>query len=262
VSHEFANFQSLVNKAILQENSKRELDEHRKRKAPQGQHGAGSSRQKNNNHPGYRGASTKTAKPNNFQHNAYRTPMAEVGGNHANTTGRACYHCGIEGHFVAGCPSKNMGVTPVKFNLGSAAKTPAAGRGRGILPTPGGGHQASGQPGRGQVNHITAEQAHQASDVVLGMFPINSCYGPVLFDSGASHSFVSKKFVEKHHLKTEGMSRAMAVQSPGGILTMGLKCPNVIITIEGVEFLANLIVLDSKGLDVILGMNWLGKQRQ
>jgi hypothetical protein len=66
VSHEFANFQSLVNKAILQENSKRELDEHRKRKAPQGQHGAGSSRQKNNNHPGYRGASTKTAKPNNF----------------------------------------------------------------------------------------------------------------------------------------------------------------------------------------------------
>ena len=34
VSHDFANFQSLVNKAILQENSKKELEEHRKRKAP------------------------------------------------------------------------------------------------------------------------------------------------------------------------------------------------------------------------------------
>jgi len=41
----------------------------------------------------------------------------------------------------------------------------------------------------------------------------------------------------------------------------GLKCPKVIITIKGVEFLENLIVLDSKGLDVILGMNWLGKHK-
>src|SRR4051812_42658757 len=49
----------------------------------------------------------------------------------------------------------------------------------------------------------------------------------------------------------------MAVQSPGGILMSRLKCLKVIIKIEGLEFLANLIVLDSKGLDVILGMNWL-----
>src|SRR4051812_13022850 len=93
------------------------------------------------------------------------------------------------------------------------------------------------------------------------MFPINSCYGSVLFDSGASHSLVSKQFIEKHHLKTEGMSQEMSVQSPGGILRTGLRCPKVIITIEGVEFLANLIVLDSKGLDVILGMNWLTRHK-
>src|SRR4051812_31218879 len=58
VSHDFPSFQSLVNKAILQENSKRELEEHRKRKAPQG-HGAGSSHQKNNNNPGYRAPTPK-----------------------------------------------------------------------------------------------------------------------------------------------------------------------------------------------------------
>jgi hypothetical protein len=28
---------------------------------------------------------------------------------------------------------------------------------------------------------------------------------------------------------------------------------------KGVDFLANLIVLDSKGIDIILGMDWLGK---
>jgi hypothetical protein len=31
------------------------------------------------------------------------------------------------------------------------------------------------------------------------------------------------------------------------------------ITIRGVDFLANLIVLDSKGIDIILGMDWLRK---
>ena len=31
------------------------------------------------------------------------------------------------------------------------------------------------------------------------------------------------------------------------------------ILIEGVTFHANLLILDKMGLDVILGMNWLGK---
>ena len=45
VIHDFPTFQALVNKAILQENSRRELEEHRKCRAPQNHHGAGSSRQ-------------------------------------------------------------------------------------------------------------------------------------------------------------------------------------------------------------------------
>ena len=36
-------------------------------------------------------------------------------------------------------------------------------------------------------------------------------------------------------------------------------CPSVNIKIMGVDFWARLIVLDSKDLDVILGMNWLGR---
>jgi hypothetical protein len=31
--------------------------------------------------------------------------------------------------------------------------------------------------------------------------------------------------------------------------------------IKGVEFVANLIVLDSKGIDIILGTNWLSKHK-
>jgi hypothetical protein len=36
-------------------------------------------------------------------------------------------------------------------------------------------------------------------------------------------------------------------------------CSKVSILIRGVEFLANLIVLESKGIDVIHGMDWLSK---
>jgi hypothetical protein len=39
-------------------------------------------------------------------------------------------------------------------------------------------------------------------------------------------------------------------------------CPKVNILIRGVEFIANLIVLESKGIDVILGMGWLSKHKE
>jgi hypothetical protein len=33
-------------------------------------------------------------------------------------------------------------------------------------------------------------------------------------------------------------------------------CPVISITIRRVDFLANLIVLDSKGIGIVLGMDW------
>ena len=39
-----------------------------------------------------------------------------------------------------------------------------------------------------------AEEAQEAPDVVIGMFYVNSVLARVLFDSGASHSFVIEEF--------------------------------------------------------------------
>ena len=38
-------------------------------------------------------------------------------------------------------------------------------------------------------------------------------------------------------------------------------CPRVNLKIRGVDFQANLIILESKGIDVILGMDWLTKHK-
>jgi hypothetical protein len=54
------------------------------------------------------------------------------------------------------------------------------------------------------------------------------------------------------------MKQTMLVSSPGGEMRTKHICPAISITMR-VDFLANLIVLDSKGIDIILGMDWLRK---
>jgi len=51
----------------------------------------------------------------------------------------------------------------------------------------------------------------------------------------------------------------MIAESLGGQLICRLVCPNIRISISGVDFLSHLIILESKGIDIILGMYWLTK---
>jgi hypothetical protein len=106
---------------------------------------------------------------------------------------------------------------------------------------------------------MTTEEARQAQDVGLGMFLRCSHPGTVLFDSRASHSFISSNFVAKHNLPIATMKHKMHVSSPGGEMRTRHICPAVSITIRGVDFPSNLILLDSKGIDGIHGMDWLSK---
>jgi hypothetical protein len=83
----------------------------------------------------------------------------------------------------------------------------------------------------------------------------------VLFDSGASHSFISTIYVEKHNLPIALLRCQMIVSSLGGDMPARQLCPKVNLKIPGVDFVANLIVLESKGIDIILGMDWLSKHK-
>jgi hypothetical protein len=111
----------------------------------------------------------------------------------------------------------------------------------------------------GNVNHMTSDEAQQAQDVVLGKFLARSHPTTILFDSGASHSFITSSFVAKHNLPIANMKHIVLVSSPGGEMRTKLICPAVSISTRGVDFLSNLILLDSKGIDIILGMDWLSK---
>jgi hypothetical protein len=127
-----------------------------------------------------------------------------------NRTGGACFKCGLTGHFAWQCPTRTT--------------------------TPGAGNQVKQQGQHnfmcGKVNHMISEEAQQAPDVVLVMFLASSHPATILFDSGASHSFISLSFMAKHSLPIATMKHTMLVSSPGGEMRTKHICPTVSITIR------------------------------
>jgi hypothetical protein len=119
-----------------------------------------------------------------------------------------------------------------------AIATPAPTRGANSVPV-----AAKQNYARGRVNHVVVEEVQEAPDVVICMFLINDTSAVVLFDSGASHSFIYVAYVGKHNLPLALLRCQMVVSSPGGDMPARQLCPTVNLKIRGVEFVANLIVL-------------------
>jgi hypothetical protein len=55
------------------------------------------------------------------------------------------------------------------------------------------------------------------------------------------------------------MSTPIQIDSAGDKVQADSVCFNVSVETRGIEFPANLIVMGTQGIDVILGMNWLDK---
>jgi hypothetical protein len=156
-----------------------------------------------------------------------------------------CFKCGELGHYANNYPKRVM-QTPQRDSGNRSGQPYSQAR------TP----QTPSKRGQqnyvcGWVNHVSVEQAQNDSSVVLGTFPVNSVPATVLFDLGASHSFITDQFVTKHNLSMSSMKNPLIVSSSGGEMKTCYICPQVKINIIGVDFLANMVVLKSWGIDVI-----------
>jgi predicted aspartyl protease len=101
---------------------------------------------------------------------------------------------------------------------------------------------------------VTVEQAQDALGIVLNTFPVNSVSATVLFDSGASHSFITEHFVAKHSIPMSSMKTHLLIGSPNGEMKSTHVCPQVNLKIREIDFQADLVVRTSSGIDVIFGM--------
>ena len=80
----------------------------------------------------------------------------------------------------------------------------------------------------------------------------------MLFDSGASHSFIVASVVIELGLEVEALEEPMYVSSLLGIRArIGMICRGCELEISGTLLTVNLRIMDMSEFDVILGMNWL-----
>jgi hypothetical protein len=82
------------------------------------------------------------------------------------------------------------------------------------------------------VNHVTVEDAQEAPDVIIGMILVNDNNVIVLFDFGASHSFIAASFVQKYNLLLSMLNNRMVVSSPEGDMHAMHVCSKVSILIR------------------------------
>ncbi|XP_057452419.1 uncharacterized protein LOC130744243 [Lotus japonicus] len=112
----------------------------------------------------------------------------------------------------------------------------------------------------GHVFAISGEQAAVTDDLIQGTCTIVGNSLMVLFDSGATHSFIAEECVKRLGLLTADLPFDLVVISPAAnrlvTRTACLQCPLIY---KDRKFLANLVCLGLTGLDVILGMNLLAQ---
>src|SRR5262249_34358124 len=151
------------------------------------------------------------------------------------TSGK-CFNCGEVGHKSRECPKRKN--QDAAISAGRATK-----------------------PAR--VFVVTVEEAQAADNVTEGTILIDGFRARVLFDSGATDSFISVCFVEllcKHsgRVITE-LDVPLSVMSPSGSLFVTRTLSGVDVVVEEKSLIASVHILDFHDYDVILGMDWLSQ---
>lgn len=239
------NYQQLVERALMIEGKQQQID-NRKRKYGQGKHNSGAQQRPRftlnsgglvHNHGGHtynEGSShnhsgSKNGNGGSNGHNR-SNPSTPANKDRSHVT---CYKCQKTGHCANECPVVMNG-----NGSGSSGKKP--------------------NPfNRGQVNHVNVEEIEAQPDAIIGKFLVKSFTVVVLFDTGASHSYISRGFVDMYKLPTKVLSTPMLVSSPGAEYIASQGCFQILLAIGRYVFPSDLIILESQGLDMILGMDWL-----
>ena len=105
-----------------------------------------------------------------------------------------------------------------------------------------------------------AELADQP--VMQGTFLLSRLWERVLFDSGASHSFIAASVVVELGLEDEAFEELLYVSSPLGTRArIGMICRRCELEISRILLTVDLGVMDMSEFDVILGMDWLTEYR-
>ena len=108
------------------------------------------------------------------------------------------------------------------------------------------------------MHYTTLEEIPSGEVVTAGTFLVNQHPTVVLFDSRASHPFMSQTFVSKHNQRVVTVDKdSYCISTVGNQISTNQIVRDVRISISNQEYTIDLVVLPGLGLDVILGMKWM-----
>ena len=94
---------------------------------------------------------------------------------------------------------------------------------------------------------------------MMGTFSVHHKPAVILFDSGASHSFISAKFWTKAGLDFCHTKGSHMISTPGGRIASNQIIRHVPIKLGSKIFKTDLILLALEGMDIILGIDWMSR---
>jgi hypothetical protein len=200
VAHTFPSFQRLLDKALAIEHKHVQLGDLKRKAIAQGQ---GSSSIRPHCIPPQGTPARPGGGPRPAQYAPQGTPQtrntrqAAPTGTSARPTGQktgpTCFKCSQVGHYANACPVGNSCAS-------APNKQQTRGKGFSIA----------------RVNQVSAEATTDVADIALGMFYINAIPATILFDSGATHSFMSTRYANTNELQLKNMKTPMVVIAPKG----------------------------------------------
>ncbi|KAL4032923.1 hypothetical protein IC575_006006 [Cucumis melo] len=99
---------------------------------------------------------------------------------------------------------------------------------------------------------MTQQEAEDAPDTITGTIFICNVPADVLFDPGATHSFVSSIFLTKQNRMLEPLSEGLAIYTPiGDVLLINEVLRNCEVLVEDISLLMDLLPLEFQWKEVV-----------
>jgi hypothetical protein len=114
---------------------------------------------------------------------------------------------------------------------------------------------------QGKLNFTTMSDIPEGASVLTCTFSINDTPVKILFDSKATHSFISENLLGKLGLRGSHTKSAYKIIKPGGNIYSHLVTFGVPLKLGSKNIQSNLITINLEGMDVILGMDWMTQHK-